>query len=314
MKLLLLLPCYNEMEILDSSNTRLQTLAKILRERFAVDTDILYVNDGSKDTTWQIIQTLSQEFPNVLGISLAHNAGHQNALWAGLEYGVEAYDWIVTIDADLQDDENAILDMVAKAKEGADIVYGIRDDRATDTVFKKTTAEGFYRIMRMADKELLYNHADFRLMSRRSIQSLLQYPERNLYLRGIVRTLGFKEDFVYYSRRERLAGESKYPLNKMIALAMEGITSFSTIPLRIITFMAVLFFAIAGIILGFAIYNYAIGNTVPGWTSLLVSIWFIGGCIMLSIDILGLYIGRTYVETKRRPRYFIAETTGKRLD
>lgn len=243
----------------------------------------------------------------VSGIKLSHNRGHQNALWAGMEASIDHCDAMVSIDADLQDDENVIVDMVRQLKEGKDIVYGVRKERKTDTFFKRFTAQAFYKIMQMADKEVIYNHADSRLMSNRALKALMQYPERNLFLRAIVRELGFKEGYVYYDRKAREAGESKYPLKKMLAFSIDGITSFSVAPLKFITFIGLAMTFVAMVMIVFALVEHFKGETIQGWTSMLVSMWFIGGIITTGVGITGLYIGKIYTEVKRRPRYFIEE-------
>ena len=224
-----------------------------------------------------------------------------------MEVSIDHYDAMVSIDADLQDDENVIVDMVRQLQEGKDIVYGVRKERKTDTFFKRFTAQSFYKIMQMADKEVLYNHADFRLMSNRTLKALMQYPERNLFLRAIVRELGFKEGYVYYDRKAREAGESKYPLKKMLAFSIDGITSFSVAPLKFITFIGLFMSCIAIVMILFALVRYFQGEVIQGWTSILVSMWFIGGIITTGVGIVGLYIGKIYTEVKRRPRYFIEE-------
>jgi glycosyltransferase involved in cell wall biosynthesis len=267
---------------------------------------LLYVDDGSRDATWHIIEQLSTENPRVMGLKLAHNVGHQQALWAGLEWAANApFDAIVSIDADLQDDVQAIVEMTERFNEGTDIVYGVRKERKTDTFFKKHTAQAFYKLMQTMGGDVVYNHADFRLMSKRALQALIAHPERNLFLRGIVRSLGYPSDYVYYDRHERFAGESKYPLSKMLNFAIDGITSFSVKPLRLITTFGLLFMFVAIVIIGYALYEHLIGHTIVGWTSLLVSLWFIGGAILTAIGVIGEYIGKIYKEVKRRPRYFI---------
>jgi glycosyltransferase involved in cell wall biosynthesis len=241
-----------------------------------------------------------------MGLKLAHNVGHQQALWAGLEWAANAsFDAVVSIDADLQDDVQAIVEMTERFNEGTDIVYGVRKERKTDTFFKKHTAQAFYKLMQTMGGDVVYNHADFRLMSKRALQALVAHPERNLFLRGIVRSLGYPSDFVYYDRHERFAGESKYPLSKMLNFAIDGITSFSVKPLRLITTFGLLFMFVAIVIIGYALYEHLIGHTIVGWTSLLVSLWFIGGAILTAIGVIGEYIGKIYKEVKRRPRYFI---------
>ena len=305
-RLCILVPCYNEQEVFEWSLGKLLTLTSRLSDEAGVEARLLFVDDGSRDGTWQLISSAASEHAEVCGLKLAHNVGHQNALWAGMEQAVGQYDAIVTIDADLQDDETAILDMARQVKdEGRDIVYGVRRERKTDTWFKRTSAQAFYRVMQTADRNILYNHADFRMMSRRAVEALLQYPERNMFLRGIVRQLGFSEGFVYYDRTARTAGESKYPLGKMISFSIDGITSFSTAPLKFITFAGLAMTLVAFLFIVYALYEHFTGHTIEGWTSMLVSLWFIGGVVTTGVGITGVYIGKIYTEVKRRPRYFV---------
>lgn len=306
-KLIIVVPCYNEEEVLQETTRQLSTvLSGMEQEGKITEGKLLYVDDGSCDATWHIIEQLSTENPRVMGLKLAHNVGHQQALWAGLEWAANApFDAIVSIDADLQDDVQAIVEMTERFNEGTDIVYGVRKERKTDTFFKKHTAQAFYKLMQTMGGDVVYNHADFRLMSKRALQALVAHPERNLFLRGIVRSLGYPSDFVYYDRHERFAGESKYPLSKMLNFAIDGITSFSVKPLRLITTFGLLFMFVAIVIIGYALYEHLIGHTIVGWTSLLVSMWFIGGAILTAIGVIGEYIGKIYKEVKRRPRYFI---------
>ena len=272
----------------------------------------MYVDDGSRDATWKLIEELSQQNPRVMGLKLAHNVGHQQALWAGLEWAADSrFNAIVSIDADLQDDVQAIIEMTDRFNEGMDIVYGVRKERKTDTLFKKHTAQAFYKLMSTMGGDIVYNHADFRLMSKRALQALIAHPERNLFLRGMVRGLGYPSAFVYYDRHERFAGESKYPLSKMLNFAIDGITSFSVKPLRLITTFGLLFMLVSICIIGYALYEYLIGKTIVGWTSLLVSLWFIGGAILTAIGVIGEYVGKIYKEVKRRPRYFIEKEISK---
>ena len=308
MKLYIVIPCYNEEEVLPWSLERLTALITRLRDELSVEARLLLVDDGSRDRTWQLISDAADRHPEVAGLKLAHNVGHQNALWAGLEQTVDKCDATVSIDADLQDDESAIVDMARQVLQGCDIVYGVRKERKTDTWFKRTTAQAFYRVMQTADKNMLYNHADFRMMTRRAVQALMQYPERNMFLRGIVRQLGFNEGFVYYDRTARTAGESKYPLKKMISFSIDGITSFSTAPLKFITFAGLTMTLVALIIIVYALYEHFTGRTIEGWTSILVSLWFIGGVVTTGVGITGVYIGKIYTEVKRRPRYFVDKT------
>lgn len=308
MKLYIVIPCYNEEEVLPWSLERLTALITRLRDELSVEARLLLVDDGSRDRTWQLISDAADRHPEVSGLKLAHNVGHQNALWAGLEQAVDKCDATVSIDADLQDDESAIVDMARQVLQGCDIVYGVRKERKTDTWFKRTTAQAFYRVMQTADKNMLYNHADFRMMTRRAVQALMQYPERNMFLRGIVRQLGFNEGYVYYDRTARTAGESKYPLKKMISFSIDGITSFSTAPLKFITFAGLIMTLVALIIIVYALYEHFTGRTIEGWTSILVSLWFIGGVVTTGVGITGVYIGKIYTEVKRRPRYFVDKT------
>lgn len=308
MKLAIIIPCYNEQEVLPITlPIMLDIVEKLKKEVSSCATDILFVDDGSKDTTWQLITNYAQKHQCVKGIKLSHNSGQQNALLAGLEFCVNDYDATVTIDADLQDDENAIIDMAKQIKEGKDIVYGIRKERKTDTIFKKSTALAFYRIMKHVDKESISNHADFRMMTKRTVKSLLQYGERNLYLRGIVRTLGYVEGFVFYDRKARLAGSTKYTFLKMCRLSIDAITSFSIAPLKWITTAGIVMTMVSIIMIFYALYAHITGKTIQGWTSLLVSLWFIGGIVTTSIGVTGIYIGKIYTETKHRPRYFIQD-------
>ena len=306
MKLVIVVPCYNEEEVLAETRKRLIDVLKNLEDRKKIDRgQILFVDDGSRDHTWQLIEQFAKETPMVGGLKLSCNRGHQFALWAGLRWAAENSDASVSIYADLQDDVNAIYDMVDAWLDGNDIVYGVRRERKTDTFFKRNTALAFYRLMTALGGKIIYNHADFRLMSRRAMQSLMQYPEDNLFLRGIVASIGYPSASVYYDRSERFAGESKYPLKKMLAFALEGITSFSVKPLRVITYLGLLFILVALGVIAYALYEHFAGHTIAGWTSLLVSMWFIGGSILLACGVTGEYIGKIYLEVKRRPKYFI---------
>lgn len=307
-RLFIIIPCYNEEEVLPWTLQRLTTLVEQLNETHHVSTTLLLVDDGSRDATWRLISEAAARYTFVAGLKLAHNVGHQNALWAGMEQALPLCDAAVSIDADLQDNPDTILSMTEQWLQGTDIVYGVRKERKTDTWFKRVTALGFYRVMQMADRNMLYNHADFRLMSHRALEALMQYPERNMFLRGIVRQLGFNEGFVYYDRTARTAGESKYPLRKMLSFSIDGITSFSTGPLKFITFAGLTMTLVAIGIIIYALYEHIIGNTIAGWTSILVSMWFIGGVITTGVGITGVYIGKIYTEVKRRPRYFVDKT------
>lgn len=312
-KLVIVVPCYNEEEVLRETTRQLSAVLNGMEQDGKIEEGcLMYVDDGSRDATWKLIEELSQEKQRVMGLKLAHNVGHQQALWAGLEWAVESrFNAIVSIDADLQDDVQAIIEMTDKFNEGMDIVYGVRKERKTDTLFKKHTAQAFYKLMSTMGGDIVYNHADFRLMSKRALQALIAHPERNLFLRGIVRSLGYPSAFVYYDRHERFAGESKYPLSKMLNFAIDGITSFSVKPLRLITTFGLLFMLVSICIIGYALYAHLIGHTIVGWTSLLVSLWFIGGAILTAIGIIGEYIGKIYKEVKRRPRYFIEKEISK---
>ncbi len=307
MKIQIVIPCYNEEEVLPKTLQVLGQLIGKIKVETGADTSLLLVDDGSKDSTWLMIKDASKTYPYAHGKKLSHNRGHQNALWAGLETAVRQCDAMVSIDADLQDDENAIIDMIKQVQEGKDIVYGVRRERKTDTLFKRFSAQMFYKLMKSVDKDIVYNHADFRMMSRRAVLALMQYPERNLFLRGVVRELGFQEGFVYYDRKAREAGESKYPLTKMLSFSIDGITSFSVAPLKFITFVGMTMTVISIIMIIFALVEHFGGKTIQGWTSMLVSLWFIGGVITTGVGITGIYIGKIYTEVKRRPRYFIEE-------
>lgn len=307
MKLNIVIPCYNEEEVLPRTLVRMQALAGRLKAEADTEARILLVDDGSKDRTWELITEAAKNNVGVCALKLSHNEGHQNALWAGMEQGVDTCDAMVSIDADLQDDENAIIDMAQQINEGKDIVYGVRRERRTDTWFKRLSAEAFYKLMKRVDDEIIFNHADFRMMSNRAVKALMAYPERNLFLRGIVRQLGFQEGYVYYNRKAREAGDSKYPLRKMIAFSVDGITSFSVAPLRFITCVGLIMTFMAFVFIVYALVRNFEGETIQGWTSLLVSLWFIGGIVTTSIGITGLYVGKIYIEVKHRPRYFIEQ-------
>ncbi len=305
-RLCIVVPCYNEEEALPASNKELlATLRRLIENGLAAeDSCVLYVNDGSRDATWPLIEALVEQNPGmVAGLNLAGNVGHQNALMAGLEQAAQISDVTVSIDADLQDDTLAIDRMIEKYAEGSDIVYGVRQSRATDTWFKRNTALGFYRLMRKLGVKSEFNHADFRLMSRRAVEQLMKYQEENLFLRGIVPLLGYKQDRVYYDRKERTAGESKYPLKKMLAFAADGITSFSIKPVRMVALIGCLFLLVA---LGIGVYvavRHFGGHTTEGWSSMVLSIWFCSGVILIGMGIVGEYVGKIYSEVKRRPRY-----------
>ena len=303
----LAIPCYNEQEVLPETSKQLREKVNSLINsgKISDKSRIVFINDGSADNTWQIISELHSSDKIFQGIKLSRNKGHQNALLAGLMTLRDKCDAVISLDADLQDDINTIDEMIEKFISGCDIVYGVRSARKTDTFFKKTTAEGFYKIMSAMGVETVYNHADYRLMSRRALDGLSQYKEVNLFLRGIVPMVGYKTDVVYYERHERFAGESKYPLKKMLSFAMEGITSLSVKPIRMITSLGVIIFAVSIIMLIYFLVRHFMGATVLGWTSLAVSVWAIGGLQLLAIGVIGEYIGKIYLETKGRPRYII---------
>ena len=311
--LYLVIPCYNEEAVLHE--TAKQLLAKMNsmfdRGMISRESKIMFVNDGSRDRTWEIIKELHESNPIYSGVKLSRNKGHQNALLAGLMTAKEKADMAISLDADLQDDVDVIAQMVEKYYEGNDVVYGVRSARDTDTFFKKFTAEGFYKIMQAMGVEIVFNHADYRLMSRRALEGLSEFREVNLFLRGIVPLIGYKSDIVTYERHERFAGESKYPLKKMLAFATDGITSFSIKPIRMITTCGFLIFAISILMLLYFLVVHFMGRTVHGWTSTIVSIWAIGGLQLLAIGIVGEYIGKIYLETKARPKYIIETVLDK---
>ena len=306
----IVVPCYNEDAVLAETTSRLLEVMQRVAEKHAdLQGRIVYVDDGSRDGTWSLIGSLSKQHPQVMGLKLAHNAGHQNALWAGLEWAAAHVDAAISIDADLQDDVNVIPEMIDLFLGGKDIVYGVRRDRPTDTWFKRTTALAFYKLMSKLGGDIVYNHADYRLMSRRTLHALLCFEERNLFLRGMVASLGFPSAMVYYDRSERQAGESKYPLRRMLSFAIDGITSFSVRPLQCITYLGLVCMCIAACVIAYGLWSYLQGRTVQGWTSQLVSIWFVGGAMLLACGVLGEYVGKIYREVKHRPRYFVEQET-----
>lgn len=308
-KLYLVTPCYNEEEVLPETSKRLKEKVTSLITKGKIDegSRIVFVNDGSKDRTWELISELHKQDPMFSGINLSRNRGHQNALLAGLMTVKDHADMVISMDADLQDDIDAVDEMVEKYLNGVDIVYGVRSSRAKDTFFKKATAEGFYKLMNSMGANTVFNHADYRLMSRRALEGLAQFGEVNLFLRGIVPMIGYTTDVVYYERGERFAGESKYPLGKMLSFAVEGITSLSTKPIRLITSLGFFIFLISIIILIYSLVRHFMGETIVGWTTLMVSVWGIGGLILLSLGVVGEYIGKIYLETKARPRFIVEE-------
>lgn len=306
------IPCYNEQEVLPITAEQLRIKYDQLLQSglIAESSRILLVDDGSKDRTWQIISQLHQKDSRFQGVKLSRNRGHQNALLAGLMTARSFCDAAISLDADLQDDINAMDAMLQKFQDGCDIVYGVRSDRETDTVFKRCTAQGYYKFMSGMGGELVYNHADYRLMSQRALDGLAEFGEVNLFLRGIVPMIGYRSDIVTYARKERPAGKSKYPLKKMLAFAWEGLTSLSIRPIRMITILGTLIFLVSIGMLIYSVIRHAMGATITGWTSLAVSIWAIGGLQLLAIGIIGEYIGKVYLETKSRPKYIIETYLG----
>lgn len=305
--LYLVVPCYNEQEVLADTSKQLKKKMKDLIEKNIISSDsrIVFVDDGSRDTTWTIISSLHNEDKIFQGVKLSRNRGHQNALLAGLMTVKDKCDITISLDADLQDDINAIDEMVKCYDEGCDVVYGVRSARDTDTFFKKFTAESFYKIMKAMGADVVFNHADYRLMSSRALNRLEEFGEVNLFLRGIVPMIGYKSDTVYYERRERLAGESKYPLKKMLAFAWEGITSLSMKPIKWISALGIAIFAISIIMLIYSLIRHFTGHTVAGWTSTMLSIWTIGGLQLFAIGVIGEYVGKVYLETKNRPKFIV---------
>lgn len=308
-RLAIVVPCYHEEEALPFSCPKLVDLLRdlISKGKIAANSFVLFVDDGSKDATWQVIATAAEQNPLVRGLKLAGNVGHQNALLAGLLTANESSDLTVSIDADLQDDVSAIEKMVDAYHAGNDVVYGVRSDRSSDSAFKRATAQGFYKLMSALGAKSVYNHADFRLMSHRAVAALAEYKERNLFLRGIVPLIGFASDTVYYERTKRVAGESKYPLKKMLKFAFDGITSFSIKPITLITALGIGIILCSLAALVYTLITYFAGQTEPGWASLILSIWFLGGVQLASIGLVGQYVGKIYVESKERPRFHIEE-------
>jgi len=311
--LYVVVPCYNEEEVLPETSARMNEYMDELTAQGKIDaaSRILFVDDGSRDRTWELIEGLTQAHERVEGLKLAHNAGHQNALWAGMMSVRGKADAVVTIDADLQDDIYAIGGFLEKYAEGCEVVYGVRSKREKDTPFKRITAQGFYRVMQKLGVDMVYNHADYRLLGRRALDALSQFTEENMFLRGLVPLVGFKSAEVTYERGERFAGESKYPLKKMIAFAVEGITSFSIRPVRWVALIGMLF-ALLGVIMAlYALISLMCGQVVPGWTSIMVSIWIIGGVQLIALGLIGEYVGKVYSEVKRRPKYIVEEYVEK---
>lgn len=307
-KLAIVVPCYNEEEVLKLASAALRQILTdlIAKGKIAEDSFVMFVNDGSRDRTWELIEEEHAAYPKqIYGVKLAGNVGHQFALTAGLITAKDMSDVVVSIDADLQDDVNVIGDMVDKFHEGNDIVYGVRKERKTDTFFKRTSAQAFYKLMGLMGVKTVYNHADFRLMSRRAVEEFSKYQETNLFLRGMMPLIGYRTDSVYYDRKERAAGESKYPLKKMLALAFNGISSFSVKPISLILGIGLFIIFVSLAALLYALISFFTGHVVPGWTSLILSIWFLGGLQLLAIGMVGQYIGKIYIEVKHRPRYNI---------
>ena len=296
----LVIPCYNEQEVLPETSRQLEEIMRglIKKDKISDKSKIAFVNDGSKDNTWNIITDLHEKNPMFTGINLAHNKGHQNALLAGLMTAKDYADAAISLDADLQDDVGVIEQFIDKFNEGKDVVYGVRSTRATDTVFKRSTAHAFYKLMKAMGADTLQDHADYRLMSKRALEGLAKYKEVNLFLRGIVPMIGYETDVVYYERHERFAGESKYPLKKMLSFAVDGITSCSVKPIRMITSLGTLVFTISIVMLIYFLIVWLLGHTVQGWTTIVISLWGIGGLILLSLGIIGEYVGKIYIEVR----------------
>ena len=309
MKLNIVIPCYNEEVVLHETARQLSVVLDELISKKKVDVcEIVFVDDGSKDKTWMIIEDLQVTNHYVHGLKLAHNVGHQNALWAGMEWSNGKCDAMVSMDADLQHDIHKIEDMVDAYHNGYEVVYGIRNSRKTDSAFKKRTALGFYTLMRKMGVDIIPNHADFRLLGSKALQALMQYPERNMFLRGMVRLIGFPSTEVYFDVQERFAGESKYTLSKMLNFAADGITSFSVQPLRIISAIGIICVILSLVEMVYILVAWIRGSVVAGWSSLLFSVWFLGGLLLLSVGIIGEYIGKIYKEVKQRPRYIIEKS------
>lgn len=314
MKILyLVVPCYNEEEVLPETTKRLVAKYQNLIQSETIDplSRIVYVNDGSKDKTWEIISQIVSDNQYFNGIKLSRNKGHQNALLAGLMYAKEKADIVISMDADLQDDIDAIDAFIKANNEGFDVVYGVRSARKTDTFFKKTTAELFYKLMKALGADIVYNHADYRLMSKRALEGLESFTEANLFLRGIVPLIGYPSTNVYYERNERFLGESKYPFKKMLNFAFDGITSFTVKPIRMISVVGFFVFSVSILIMMYFFYAYFAGKTVAGWATTVISIWALGGLQLLAIGIIGEYIAKTYIETKQRPKFIIESIIGK---
>ncbi len=308
-RLMIIVPCFNEQEVFENTITQLSNLLfdLIKKQKVAKNSGIMFVDDGSSDDTRRLIKEAYEKYNHIYAVNLAGNVGHQNALVAGLETAADLCDVTVTIDADLQDDISVIEEMVDKFNNGCDIVFGVRNNRKTDSFFKRVTANAFYKTMKWLGAKTVDNHADFRLLSSRAVKALLCYEERNLFLRGLVTRLGYKTDCVYYSRQKRMAGKTKYPFRKMLSFAVEGITSFSVKPLKIIMVLGLFIIFCSLLAIVYVLVSYFIGSADAGWPSLMISIWFLGGVQLFSIGLLGEYIGKIYLETKKRPRYNVEE-------
>ncbi|AIQ20834.1 glycosyltransferase [Paenibacillus sp. FSL H7-0357] len=309
--LTLVIPCYNEEAVLPETIRQLTLILNNLIQinKISQNSKILFIDDGSRDSTWELIESNNKVNKYVHGLKLAKNAGHQNALLAGLISAKDYSDIIISIDADLQDDLNVIHEFINKYEEGYDVVYGVRKSRSTDTFFKRSTAQGFYRLMNSMGVNLVFNHADYRLMSKRAVQHLSEFKEVNLFLRGLVPLIGFRSTEVYYDRNERFAGESKYPLKKMLAFAFDGITSFSVTPIRLITGLGFIISLFSILVAIYILISKFSGSTTSGWSSLMISIWFIGGVQLVALGLIGEYIGKIYKEVKARPKYIIEKLT-----
>lgn len=305
--LTLVVPCYNEEEVLPETIRRLSNLIQncIKGKNISEQSKILFVDDGSKDNTWELIRNENRRNILVSGIKLAKNAGHQNALLAGLMHAKNYSDCVISIDADLQDDLEIINKFILNYKMGYDVVYGVRSSREKDTIFKRVTAQGFYKLMRAMGVNVIYNHADYRLMSKRVLEQLGNFKEVNLFLRGLIPLIGYKSNEIYYERQERFAGDSKYPFKKMLGFAFDGITSFSVTPIRLISVVGFFMFLASFIMGAYVVYDRVFGNTVSGWPSLMISIWFIGGLQLIALGLIGEYIGKIYKEVKNRPKFII---------
>ena len=303
----LVLPCYNEEAVLHETSSRLKVKMNqlISENKISKDSRVTFVDDGSKDNTWSIIEELKESDELFAGVKLSRNRGHQNALLAGLMTVKDYCDAAISLDADLQDDINVIDKFIDRFIDGCDVVYGVRSDRKTDTVFKRTTAQGFYKVMKLLGVDIVYNHADYRLMSKRALDALEEFEEVNLFLRGIVPLIGYKSDVVLYERNDRFAGESKYPLKKMLSFAFEGITSFSVKPIKLILDIGLIMFTTSLLFLIYFIALWCLGKTVEGWATIVVSIWMLGGVQLLCLGVIGEYIGKIYIETKKRPKFII---------